>query len=726
MLVTGIAAGLIAGFLLGGTASNLLANGRRLRWLGLLALGAIVRFGTEIALNAGVPGVAELRLPLFTFAFGLLLAGCWANRRVAGFGLILVGTLANLVPVMLNGGAMPIWAPALTAAGFTEADVHSVFHTIIRDAPGSTFLLRGGPLGDIIPIPFPLVQNVASVGDLILAVGLAWFAFAAVLRRVDAPDDMAVEEALRAAAGPFAGITDVAGIDGAARLPRSVEAAVRGSPVRAETGLTAGLAEASALERALVLGGRGVRLAAPALAPLPTEFEPAPGVERRSRSAARWVRPGERAPGVLGRVREHPYVRLALNSSFSALWVGQLISLLGDRVHQIAIAALILRLTDNSAIALAAVFIAATLPNLILGPIAGTFVDRWNHQETMVVSDLLRAALVLLIPLAAVTNFVLVYPLLFLITSISLFFRPARTAILPRIVRSGDLLAANSATWIADTFADIGGYPMAAIFVAFLGDALPLAFWLDAVSYIASAVLIGSMAVPVMRRRIARPAVSAGTSGAETTAAAAPEPDFRGELLEGWRFLRHETVLLANTIQGAVGQFASGATIAITALYATVSINRGSFPAMAAYGFLETGVGVGNLIGGLVVGLIGARLAMGRMVIVGYVIFGICLAALGLTRSLPFAIGLMAATGIANMIFVIPSQTLFQLRTPPDLIGRVVGFRAMVVFGSMTLAMAVAGLLATVTGPAAVLTILGTVTIVSGLTGLFIPAVRDA
>ncbi|HEX7473274.1 MAG TPA: hypothetical protein VF323_09340, partial [Candidatus Limnocylindrales bacterium] len=125
-------------------------------------------------------------------------------------------------------------------------------------------------------------------------------------------------------------------------------------------------------------------------------------------------------------------------------------------------------------------------------------------------------------------------------------------------------------------------------------------------------------------------------------------------------------------------------------------------------------------------GLIGARLAMGRMVIAGYVIFGICLASLGLTRSLPFAIGLMAATGIANMIFVIPSQTLFQLRTPPELIGRVVGFRVMVVFGSMTFAMAVAGLLATVTGPAAVMTILGTVTIVSGLAGLVIPAVRDA
>ena len=714
MLVTGIAVGLIAGFLLGGSVANLLANTRRLRWLGLLALGAIVRFGTEIALNAGVPGVDVLRLPLFGLSFGLLLAGAWANRGVPGFGLVIAGTAANLIPVMLNGGAMPIWAPALAAAGFTEADVHSAFHTIIRDAPGPAFLLKGGPLADILPIPFPIIQNVASVGDLILAVGLAWFAFAAVLRRADEPAEATLDESFFGeATEPLAGRT--VGLQGATRLPRSVEGTVRGSQVRAETGLAAGLAEASALERALVLGGRGVRLASPALAPLPTEFEPAPGVSRTSRTT---TRAGERA-GVVGRVRQHPYVRLALNGSFSALWVGQLISLLGDRVHQIAIAALILRLTNNSPIALAAVFFAATLPNLLLGPIAGTFVDRWDHQETMVVSDILRAAMVLLIPLAAVTNFFLVYPLLFLITTISLFFRPARTALVPRIVAPADLLAANSATWIADTFADIGGYPLAAVFVAFLGEALPLAFWLDAVSYIVSAVLIGSMAVPALRRR------AAGTAtGAD--AEAEPKPDFRREMLEGWRFLRHEPVLLTNTIQGVVGQFALGATIAITALYATVSLDRGTLPAMAAYGFLETGVGVGNLIGGFLVGIIGARLAKGRMVIAGYTIFGICVAALGLTRSLPFAIGLMTATGIGNMIFVIPSQTLFQQRTPPELIGRVVGFRIMLVFGSMTFAMAVAGLLATVTGPAAVMTILGTVTIVAGLAGLLVPAARDA
>ena len=102
------------------------------------------------------------------------------------------------------------------------------------------------------------------------------------------------------------------------------------------------------------------------------------------------------------------------------------------------------------------VFFAATLPNLLLSPIAGTFVDRWDHKETMVVSDILRAAIVLILPVAAVTNIVLVYPLIFLVTSISVFFRPARVAILPQIVPERDLLSeligAGSPAWLATSW----------------------------------------------------------------------------------------------------------------------------------------------------------------------------------------------------------------------------------------------------------------------------------
>ena len=152
-------------------------------------------------------------------------------------------------------------------------------------------------------------------------------------------------------------------------------------------------------------------------------------------------------------------------------------------------------MVTGSPLATALVFVAATLPNLFFSPIAGTLVDRWDHKEVMVVSDLLRGATVLLIPIAAVTNIVLVYPLVFVLTTISIFFRPARIAILPRIVREDELLTANSALWVGETMADVIGYPLAGLFVAALASALPTAFWLDSATYIASAALLSTIVV---------------------------------------------------------------------------------------------------------------------------------------------------------------------------------------------------------------------------------------
>ncbi|MHB8459455.1 MAG: MFS transporter [Candidatus Limnocylindrales bacterium] len=710
MLLGSVALGLLAGFLLGGNLGDLVANTRRLRWLAVLVLGAIVRFGTEAGLHASIGAFATFRLPLFTLAFGLLLLGCWANRREPGFVIAFVGIGMNLIPIILNNGYMPVWAPSLAAAGFTPADVQSGFHAILSTPLDASFLLHGGPLGDVIPIPLPIIQNVASVGDLFLAGGLAFFAFASVMR--SSLDDLG--DAPARATGPLTGLA------GTARIPRTVDAAIRGQGIRAETGLAAGLAEASMLERPLVFGSAGAGLSSPALALLPgAERRPARTATPRAAAAttaaaAAVAGPWIAAPGIAVRARRHPYIRLALNGSFSALWVGQLISLFGDRVHQIALAFLVFRATD-SPLAVALVFLSASLPNLILGPIAGTFVDRWDHQEIMVVSDLLRGSIVLLIPIAAVTNVWLAYPLVFLVTSVSLFFRPARTAIIPRIVQQDELLTANSATWLGDTMADIVGYPLAGLFVAFLGSALPLAFWIDAGTYVASALLIATMAVPAIWR---------STGG--TDHAAAPKAGFFAEFREGWSFLRNETVLLANTLQGAAGQFTLGVLLAITPVYAAEAIQRGPIEATAAYAFLETAIGVGNLIGGFAVGLIGARLAKGRMVIVGYTAWGLSIAALAIAGQLPIAIGLMVGQGVANMIFIIPSQTLFQERTPPDLIGRVVGFRFSLVFGSQTIAMAVAGILALQFGPAPVLGVFGLTTMLAGLAGLLVPAVRDA
>ncbi len=655
MLIGGILLGLILGLLAGGRLDNLLSI--RIRLVQVTFFGLFLRFATQVAIEQGNAPVDALRAPLFLVAFLAILAGLWANRERAGMSLAFVGVLLNTIAVAVNAGHMPVWQPAYEAAGFGIGNVLGPFHVILSGTDSAQFLAQAGPLGDILPIPIPIVRNVASIGDVFLAVGLAFYLFANTVRS-------------------------------STELDAATQAGIRRrliSIAPARFGLDPAMAVA--------VTGRGLGGTATLGGPATTAF-PIPAI-----------------PPILDRVRRHPYIRLALDGSFSALWTGQLISLIGDRIHQVAVAFVVLYAT-GSPIAVGIAFFVATVPNLLFGAVAGTLVDRWEHREVMIVSDLLRASLVLLIPIAASIDLLLIYPMVFLVTTISVFFRPAKGAVLPRLVAARDLNAANSAMWIAETFADIGGYALAGIFVALLGPQLPLAFWADAVTYIASAILIASISVAPVQR-VAAAATEIGTG-------------FVAEMRAGWTFLRSEPAVFANTIQATVAQFMLGILIALLPVYAEQSLSRAQFTTTTVYGFLEGGIGAGNLIGGFVIGLIGTRIALGRMVILGYAFTGGCVAALALTGNFGAALALSFGAGIGNLAFVIPSQTIVQTRTPPHLMGRLLGLRFTMVFGSMAIATGLGGILGVAFGVPLTIGFFGLVTAVAGLAGLFVPAVRDA
>lgn len=672
MLIGGILVGLLLGLLAGGRIQNLAHA--HLRWARLLLAALVIRFGTELALNAHIGVVETLRLPLLVAAFGFLLAGLWSNRTYPGLSLAFLGTLSNAIAIVVNGGYMPIWDVSLGAAGLTSADVNRSFHQVVS-VDTSAFLDRALILGDVIPLPLPVasLRNVSSLGDVFLSLGLAFFLFAGIVR-VPTEQEEREDAELRARLATNGG-----------------------------TGLLAAFQNQISLRRPVLLGGGRARLVAPSTAGLvmtttvvPPTAVPLPHV----------------APDVLARVRRHPYVRLALNGSFSALWSGQLVSMFGDRVHQMALAATVYTFT-GSALATALVFVAATLPNLLFGPIAGTLVDRWDHREVLVVSDILRAAVVLLIPIAATVNILFAYPLVFLVTTISIFFRPARVAIVPRIVREDELLTANSALWVGETIVDVIGFPLAGLFVALLAGNLSVAFWFDSATYLGSALLLSSI--------VARP-----TAIAEAAGAAVPVANFREELAAGWRFLRRDTLLLANTLQATVAQLTVGVLIGLTAVFSEQVFGRQGFDWPAVYGFIEGSQGAGNLIGGFIIGLIGMRLAKGRMIIAGYTFLGLFTTLMGLSGNLGVVLAIAFGIGVANMLFIIPSQTLFQERTPPNLIGRVVGFRFSLVSGAMALSIGFGGVLAELVGVTTVIAMVGIITMAAGLAGLLVPEVRDA
>ncbi len=226
---------------------------------------------------------------------------------------------------------------------------------LLPDELGLEFLLAAGPLGDILPFAVPFLTNVISLGDILLAAGVAWFLFSAIARGSSDPDT---------------GVVSLWRTQ-----PRSERTLLSATQI--------------AIDRPVVLGsgmGPGIATAAAST-----------GARHAAALSEAVVIPAE---GIGERIRRHPYVRLARDARFSAFWLAGTISLFGDRLHQIALGVMVLGIT-GSALQTGLVFLAATLPNLLLGPVAGTFVDRWDQKRVMIASDLLRAGLVLVIPFIA-------------------------------------------------------------------------------------------------------------------------------------------------------------------------------------------------------------------------------------------------------------------------------------------------------------------------------------
>ena len=319
---------------------------------------------------------------LFVAAYGLIFVWLWGNWRVPGLQIAAVGIGLNTLALLLNGGQMPIWSAAFHAAGFTQA--------ALANDPFH-FLLQTGSVADFVRqggifgdvVPIPI----PIIRDVVsigdtLLIVGIFWAIVYSMTRPNAPTRAAYTLGMRPS-DPFAN---------ASAFPGGQAQSVGSLPP---------LAAATA-------GGATVAV------------------------------PRERA--------ESPYLALVRNRNFSLLWVGQLVSFFGDRVHQVAIGVLVLQRATPLDVGI--VFAATAIPNVFLGPLAGALVDRWDRRSTMVACDLVRAGLVLLVPLLINVHIALVYLVALAVATVGLLFRPAKTAIVPLIVNEERLVAANSASSI--------------------------------------------------------------------------------------------------------------------------------------------------------------------------------------------------------------------------------------------------------------------------------------
>ncbi|MEK6191349.1 MAG: MFS transporter [Chloroflexota bacterium] len=402
------------------------------------------------------------------------------------------------------------------------------------------------------------------------------------------------------------------------------------------------------------------------------------------------------------------YLRLAANRNYALLWTSQLISLMGDRVHYVALGFLVV--TRGTPLDVGLTFAAAAISNVFFGPWAGALADRWDRRRTMIVSDLVRAAMVLAVPFVIDIHISLVYLVAFLVATVSLFFQPAKNSMVPQIVEREDLVPANSATSVTETLADLVGIPLASLLVAILSPVIYVAFVLDSISYLASAALLALMRVAPSER--AEGAFGIGQLWADVR--------------EGAGFLVRQAELRANTVISTVAQVAVGTEVVCSLLYAQTILDQSQVRFPVNYGLLMSAVGLGSIVGGLVIGSVAGSFRKGPMAIAGFVGLGASFIAAGLVTDPVLAIGFFFLAGVANIAFVIPNITLFQERTPQALFARVVTSRQALVFGVMAASMAVSGALVGVIGADKTLMLGGAVAVVAGLGGLLIPSMRNA
>jgi MFS family permease len=187
------------------------------------------------------------------------------------------------------------------------------------------------------------------------------------------------------------------------------------------------------------------------------------------------------------------YARVVRSPRYSLIWVGQLISNLGDTVNYVALVVEVFRLT-GSGIALSTLVVFQVMPVILTGPLIGAVIDRFSRKRVLIAADLVRSLLV--VGLIFATTIWQVYALAACMALATAFFSPALSASIPALVEGQDLLAANSVAWSTAQLVQIAGSAAAGGLIAFFG--VRAAFGFNAMSFLVSALSTSVVTFPVL------------------------------------------------------------------------------------------------------------------------------------------------------------------------------------------------------------------------------------
>jgi MFS family permease len=360
---------------------------------------------------------------------------------------------------------------------------------------------------------------------------------------------------------------------------------------------------------------------------------------------------------------------LRRNRSFRQLWLGQVVSQMGDWFDTIALYTIILRLTGSGR-NVGLLLVARFVPSFLFGPISGVVADRFSRQRIMIVSDILRAWVVLgFLFVRRPDQLWIIYVLTVFQLGLSTFFEPAKTAAIPSIVEDRELVAANaisSVTWSAmlTIGAAVGGF-----ITGWFGT--DVAFILDAATYLLSAALIARIRVPKRKKRERQKVTLGRLLGTKET-------------IEGIKYVKDRPrVLAALLVKPAWG--IGGGILTILAVFGERIFPVGK-DAAQGIGVLFAARGIGTAVGPIVARRLSGEgnRRMQASIGIAFLIAGIFYVLFGSATSFIFALVVLGIAHCGGSILWVFSTVILQRAVDDNFRGRV--FAAELALVTLTMA----------------------------------------
>lgn len=334
------------------------------------------------------------------------------------------------------------------------------------------------------------------------------------------------------------------------------------------------------------------------------------------------------------------------NRNFALLWSAQLVSTIGSALTSLAASILVFRAT-GSALSVGLMLMATAAPSIVLGLIAGVFVDRLDRKRIMIVSDVTRAILVSLIPFLVPLNIVYLYVIILLCSSVGQFFDPAQASILPEVASDQELAAANSLMAISSFGATAVGFAASGLLAQF---SIEIVFYIDALTFLFSASCIFLTQIPALK-----------AEGATHIATI-----FRN-MQGGVNFLFRSPILRSLFILMPLMGISFGLGNALLLPFATRVLHATEFE----YGIQEALTSVGFVVGSLLMARIADRLPAGQWLTISFVGMGIAQLIYSQLSSVTLAFIFIAISGFSNAPLAVARQLVLQRNTPREMRGRV-------------------------------------------------------